>query len=1049
MGLDKAIKQYSFLPEFIIRRPGFSLRNSKIEDQTETFISNLLENKEFTEAIFVSSPDLYSQMDKLREKSLNVKERNNIIQALIKFWMRMSTRSTPFGLFSGCGIGIWAENTNLSTESKYRCTRLDIDVIRKLSKTLSEYSKIKYQIKFYPNNTIYEVGSKLRYIDMSVTDNDIKYFISSVATNDYLTDVLKESGKGALLIDLVNLLVRKGIDPNEAAIYIEELVTANILISELFPSVYSIDYLESVIEKLNIHLSNSSSKEILNVIDHLQEIKHLLSEIDSSFSNDTDQYISICKKIRSIIQEEVNGIQFQVDTFFDCKKLCLNNSIQQRLTEIFNLLNKLYSPEQHSNLTSFITKYQLRYEDAEVPLLVALDSENGIGYSSNTVSDTEGLLEGITPVVQQSNFKSFQLNPASEIIFREIQDCLRNGGNKVELTDEMFLGIHNSVFNISPVQFAQFSVIDSNDKIFLNHFGSGIDLMGRFIHADKQFEDLARKIVLIEEQFEKNCIIADIAFLPEGRAGNIAIHPRIRSYEIPIFERPIETNQGRIDLSDLSIKIVQGQIYLISRSENKFVFPKISSAHNYNNSSIPVYKFLCDLQNNYYSKSALRFKGEVYYSILTYTPRIEYNNSILSRATWNFTKSNCNELFDESMEINERIKKWRNRWGIPEQILLVEGDNELLFDLSNGLSVRTLINIILKRKSFLITEFLFETKGGLNNSSINFANEVISYFQVSSKGIFDDIVLPSKLHTEVKSGFSIGDEWLFYKLYCGIKNSDKILTNVLNPLIEKLLHAHLIMKWFFIRYNDPDNHIRLRIQVSNVKQIGEIILSINVALSDSLKDGLIHKISLDTYNRELDRYGTLTIGDVESIFFIDSVKAVELLNLPKKSINKSKWIFAIKSIDDLLNSLSMTIIDKKNFTEKMFDSYFKEHNGNKTLQHQLNAKFRLNREEIESTMKESGTSEKHLDDIILLAKSKKIEIDKVISSVISDETKRDDFINNLFVRISGIIHMMINRIFTDKQRTYEMAIYYMMFKFYKSESGKLKQTKKIKIEQNE
>ena len=56
-----------------------------------------------------------------------------------------------------------------------------------------------------------------------------------------------------------------------------------------------------------------------------------------------------------------------------------------------------------------------------------------------------------------------------------------------------------------------------------------------------------------------------------------------------------------------------------------------------------------------------------------------------------------------------------------------------------------------------------------------------------------------------------GDKWLYYKLYCGVRISDSLLTDLVLPLVIKLTTESLIEKWFFIRYSDPENHIRLRL----------------------------------------------------------------------------------------------------------------------------------------------------------------------------------------------------------------------------------------------
>ena len=77
---------------------------------------------------------------------------------------------------------------------------------------------------------------------------------------------------------------------------------------------------------------------------------------------------------------------------------------------------------------------------------------------------------------------------------------------------------------------------------------------------------------------------------------------------------------------------------------------------------------------------------------------------------------------------------------------------------------------------------------------------------------------------EIQRNFSIGSEWLYYKLYTGHKTADFILTEVIKPLTEEFLEKGLIDKWFFIRYADPKHHIRLRFHCLDTKNIGKVIL---------------------------------------------------------------------------------------------------------------------------------------------------------------------------------------------------------------------------------
>ena len=152
-----------------------------------------------------------------------------------------------------------------------------------------------------------------------------------------------------------------------------------------------------------------------------------------------------------------------------------------------------------------------------------------------------------------------------------------------------------------------------------------------------------------------------------------------------------------------------------------------------------------------------------------------------------------------------------------------------------------------------------------------------------------------------KRTYILGDEWLYYKLYCGARSSDVILTETIKPFTEDLLDKGLIDSWFFIRYGDPDFHIRIRFHLVDTNNIGTVITQFNQVLQGYVAQHVIHKIQADTYLRELERYGTNTMEISETLFFHDSTMLLNAISLIEDE--ELYFLFVIKAIKKLLDSL--------------------------------------------------------------------------------------------------------------------------------------------------
>lgn len=703
------MKVYKPFSKFILRTPTFPFNNLINTIDTDS-LNKLLYNGTFIKAIYIASPDLYYELIKYRDTG-KVNDKQNFFNSVIRYFTRMSTRCTPFGLFSSCSVGKIDEITSLTlSDSIEAYTRLDMYYLCGLADYLTKKSEIKLKLKYYTNTSLYTYGNKYRYIEYKYQGEKFFQNLTEVNKSVYLKNILLKASAGAYVADLVNVIKDEDITEQDALGFIEELIESEILVSELNPQVTGDDFLGSINNTLkNRKIETPLTQSLANIGEKLMPDMEI------------EDYINLSDEIKKLPVRFKENHLFQVDSVRKGEKdLLLGKDIIDELQATMLFLNKITGSGKQETLSSFQQSYYSRYEDREMPLLEVLDPELGIGYPANVGYNESPLLAGLkSPVYQNDNPTFKRLN------------LLEKGINKEEivLTDKDVEGVSANWDDLPATLSVMFEVVSYTPDNFLlkiNSMGSSGKLIARFAYTNPSIYELLNEIAVKEKEFYKNAVLAEIAHLPESRVGNVLTRPHIRDYEITYLAysgRPVDEI---IHPADLYISVKQGRIVLRSKKLNKEIIPCLTNAHNYRNSTIPIYRFLCDMQ---YQQG----RGGLYFNIgfeNTYLPRVRYRNSILALATWQIEIKNIKHLFSLNGDnLLKAIQEWRKTESIPQQVVLVDGDNKLFIDWESESSIKSAFSIIKKRTSVKFEEFLTcETPTKSADGTKLYTNEFIVSF---------------------------------------------------------------------------------------------------------------------------------------------------------------------------------------------------------------------------------------------------------------------------------------------------------------------------------
>lgn len=720
--------KYEIFLDSILRIPALSYDNLESFLYNKNLLSERLNDPTIQEAIFLASPILYKELRKLsNNEKINHKKQDQLVFSLVRYISRMSTRATPFGLFAGCIMGQIGEKTDIKhVRSINRHTRLDMHFLCTLYDILVDIREVKEKIKFYPNTSLYSIGKTLRYIEYDIFNQTRQYKVSQVKNTHYLRKIIKKSKKGVKIRTLAECLVSDSVSIEDAIDFVSELINSKILIGELFQAVTGEDYLTRMIRLLD------TLECKIAILDKLKDINNLLKELDVS-SHRFDLYYKLFDVVDEMqIPYSPNSL-IQVDLFNSASKVVLGKEIVNEIKSSIVFLNKITRPESNNILSQFKKEFYNRYEEKEVLLLEALDPDVGIGYPSiNNFMDISPLVDDLSlPSFADQPFLSS--DPFQSILNKKILESIIKNDKEVYLFDTDLESYSINWNDLPATIFALFEIIRSNgDDVLINikscGGSSGANLITRFAHAEDRVSQFVKNITSKEQEIISNSILAEIVYLPEARVGNTISRPHLRDYELLFLANSDLPNEKLINLSELKLSLRQNKLIIRSDRLNKEIIPMLTTAHNYYSSSIPVYRFLCDMQLQEGRKG---FNYNWNRNEYPYIPRIRYKNTILYPASWILPQHEIKHLLRENKDeiILFEIGKWREKYRMPAKVMLSDGDNDLYVDWCNLLSIRSFFSIIKDRKILSFTEFLFEPENAiLKDENGAYINECIVAF---------------------------------------------------------------------------------------------------------------------------------------------------------------------------------------------------------------------------------------------------------------------------------------------------------------------------------
>ena len=1006
-----------------------------------TWLHTFYSQSENTQAIYLASPSLYKDLVAwLTDPTCSLSEAQE--SALVKYAIRSSTRSTPFGLFAGlCELQL-ADSTLIRFEKQRLkpITRLDSSALVHLYHGLLNDDSIRRSLRFKLNNSVYEINGQYRYSEFIDSAQGRNVLISSLEIDEYLKALVFYAAEYRHFFELVDFICQLAlVTQQEANEYIETLINEKFLLSELEPNVTGKPYTDRLKDYLGSLTSpNHVAVEILQQTTAYQQIVPLahLQAVDHWLQNNTSE-------------AEHSQSYWQANLWYNLEKAELSRRAVQRIGELLVETKGFWEGIQPSWVNSFKEQFYRRYENRPVPLLLVLDNESGIGLGSalQFLAAPSPLADTVLGILQEER------KPASPVddgyAFRQtlLHRMTLNGDLDIELTSNDLPESSESPSlygTLGSILASSSADVDAGNFSFAVQMvtANPTALAGRFCQDSSNLTQTVAGLHAQEQAQRSDSVYAEIVHLAGARSGNVNVRPTLRAYEIPYITPPSVDDEHVISLSDLLVSVPNGkEIKLYSKRLKKWVIPKLTTAHNTQHGD-EVYQFLSGISLQSGQLSHWSWRHFHYEPVL---PRLRYKQLILSRAQWTFSQ----ESFPANTPLQQAWNVFKDKYKVPRFVVVAVTDNELMLDTHSSIGQRLLFDQFRKHKRVKLIEWVSADSNGwiadlegepfahevlLSFSHLNQQREVSNYH---TPGQRNQEPAEAALTSTLQRTFQPGSEWLYCKLYLGPQTADLVLAEVVGPLLESFIKNNLVRQWHFVRYNDPEFHIRLRMQCDQDHISWQVAQAIHETCEPYLRKKYYYRLQFDTYEREIERYGESTIQLCEYYFYYDSEMMLAFLQTEPLSEESQKLQFALQNAIALVTDFGLSLAETLAFFQQRQRDYQAEFGGSKSLRAALNRLFRQHSAQLEGwlTRSENTTfSEMAPYDHLLIQRSERTKalISQLKKQYPHDETQFHSQI------VASLLHMSLDRLFISQLRLYELITYHFLCRHYESMVARFK-----------
>lgn len=1007
----------------------------------ESAVRDALADPVVRDALFVASPSLDDAITQWIDDAAHPRARG-VLGIVTRYLARMSARPTPFGLFSGCSVGRVARATRLEVAPRAeatRRTRLDMHYLCALAEALE--AAHRDALRFAPSTALYASADQLRYAEGRVDPvtrarrNDVV----SVDRGVGVEAALARARGGALPAEIARHVAEVvEVTVDEARGFVDALIASQLLVSELAPAITGEEPVRGVVETLRALQAPE--------FDALSAAADALAALDRAGPGRAPaEYRAVRDTLSGLPATPDIARLFQVDLYKPAPGLTLGDDVLDEVARAVTTLAAVVPDAGDVDLERFCDRFVARWGHGEVALTDALDEDRGIGFGEGHSGDASPLLAGLA-FPDAGEVPTARAGARLQWLLRRVEECLADGRTEWTLDARDLAALAVADARPLPDAFAVMATVASRspEALAAGEFSvhvqgasgpSGARLLGRFCLGDAALRAHVEAHLRAEEALRPDAVFAEVVHLPDGRLGNILARPVLREHEIAYLGRSGAPAHRQITLDDLRVSVSERgprRVVLRSARLDREVIPRLTSAHNTSTGLTP-YRFLTALQAQGARPGLAWSWGAL--AGARFLPRVRSGHAVLALAQWRLFADDLGALARDT--VSQRyaaVQALRARLRLPRRVGVADGDNVLPVDLDEPVSVETFVALVKGRTEALLQEMYpgpdalcaFASDGRYTHEL------VIPYVRAEGPSVTG--VDPRPVHiTALPRAFAPGSEWLYAKVYTGSATVDAVLTHAVRPVIDQALGEGAADAWFFIRYADPDWHLRVRLHGDPARLCGQTLPRLHAALAPWMADGRVARWTVDTYDRETERYGgDAGIALAEALFHVDSVACADIVaQLEGDEGAAARWRLACRGARDLLRDLGLPRERRIRVLERARAGYFTRFRGDADFDGRIGQRFRDERAGLERLFAATAESAHAYAPGIAALERRGAALAPIAARLASAPltSALDDI-------ATSYVHMFVNRLLRSEHNEQELVLYDFAMRIERSEEAR-------------